>query len=635
MALRLRRLLMPLRRIEPLWRLVVRSYLALRALRAAALTPWVRLRPRRASDAEVAAALGGATPLEALSGPVLAALPTVARLERRLAALEAAERERLVASADRVLAHRFDLLGSGPRDLGGRLPWDTDFKSGRRWPAKHISGTTISYPDGSDIRIPWELSRGQHLPVLAAAHRLTGDARYLDEIGAQLRDWIARNPVELGPNWACTMDVAIRAANWVAALALCREAAAGQPWLASVLRSLLLHGRFIRGHLEWSDVRGNHYLSDVVGLLVVAALFRGEEGRLWSDWAAAELVRELDHQVNPDGTDHEASIPYHRLVTELFACGLQAADALAPGVIEQRHRSRLDDMLSFTAHYTRPDGLAPQVGDADDGRFLPLDGYGTTDHRWHGHLFEQADRSVPAVAGSAAYPDGGYYVVRRGELYLLVRCGSTGMAGRGGHSHNDQLSFELCWAGQPMVIDPGTYVYTAEPAARNLFRSTGYHSTLRVDGGEQNELRGDLLFLLPDRTRAECVAWDAAGEPAVFEGLHHGYEGLRPGALHSRRITAHTAGRVVVEDVVESAGEHELEWTFPLAPCRIEPIAGGVEAIFPAGRLRLTSADVALTACDGWYSPSYGVRVPTPFVQARRRSRAGADRTIIELEATS
>ncbi len=85
--------------------------------------------------------------------------------------------------------------------------------------------------DGSDIKVPWELSRCQHLPLLAAAHRLTGDPSYLDELGAQVDHWIAAEPRGDGANWACTMDVAIRAANWVAALAMCAESAVDAPWL--------------------------------------------------------------------------------------------------------------------------------------------------------------------------------------------------------------------------------------------------------------------------------------------------------------------------------------------------------------------------------------------------------------------
>jgi hypothetical protein len=557
-------------------------------------------RPLRAKPEEVAAALGGLDPVSALRGPVLASMPAVGRFE-----LDAGKD--VVERADAVLAHRFDLLGSGPTDLGREIDWRSDFKTGRRWPLRHGSLLRLAYGDGSDVKVPWELSRGQHLPLLAAAHRLTGERRYVDELGAQLESWIADNPPELGPNWASTMDVAIRAANWVAALALCAEHVAREAWFEPTMASLLLHGRFVRTHLEWSKARGNHYLANVVGLLPVAALYAGSgEGREWAEWAAGELVAEMEHQVRRDGTAHEASTGYHRLVTELFVCGTQAADALAPGRIPDWYRERLERMLAFVRDYTRPDGLAPQIGDADDGRFLPLGDYGA-DPRDHRHLFE---RFEPASA-SSAYPDGGYYVLRSSGLYVIVRCGDTGRHGRGGHGHNDQLAFELALNGQVLVIDPGTYVYTADPVERNRFRSTAFHSTLRIDGLEQNELRDDDLFLMADRTRAEMLASDATS----FEGRHHGF----PGAIHTRLLELH-GDELHVRDTVESAVGHELEWTFPLAP--------GAE-----DRLEISAEGIDFLREQGWYSPRYGVRVPTTFLRARRRSQPGNDVTEIVVKA--
>jgi hypothetical protein len=522
-------------------------------------------------------------------------MPTVARFEAR-------------STDPRVrplLDHRFDLLGSGPTDLGPEIDWSRDFKSGRRWPLRQSSLLRISYDEGSDVKVPWELSRFQHLPLLAA----TG---HLDEVGAQLESWIAANPVELGVNWATTMDVAIRAANWVAALAISAEAAAREPWFERTLESLLLHGRFIRSHLEWSEARGNHYLSNVVGLLPVAALFFGSrEGRDWAQWAAGQLVSEMEHQVRPDGTAHEASTSYHRLVTELFVCGTQAADALVPGFAPDSYQERLDLMLAFARDYTRPDGLAPQIGDSDDGRFLPLGDYGA-DPRDHRHLFLQADRSPEQAAGSAAYPDGGYFVLRNGALYAIVRCGDVGRHGRGGHGHNDQLSFELADARGPLVVDPGTFVYTSEPVERNRFRSTAFHATLRVGGHEQNELRTDDLFSMTDRARAEALSWDATS----FEGRHHGF----PGATHTRRIDL--AGRELrIRDTVTSPEAQALEWTFPLAP--------GADQ-----RIHLESEGLEFEPEEGWYSPRFGVREPTTFLRARRLSRPGTDVTEIVLRAS-
>jgi len=547
----------------------------------------LRVRPISVRPGELSAALGGIGAVEALRGPVSRAMPTVARFQAKT-----------TPQVEALLEHRFDLLGSGPTDLGADIDWAADFKTGRRWPLRERSLLRVSYDDGSDIKVPWELSRFQHLPLLAAAG-------HTDEVGAQLESWIAANPVQLGVNWTTTMDVAIRAANWVAALTLSADRAADEPWFERTLESLLLHGRFIRSHLEWSEARGNHYLSNVVGLLPVAALFSGgPEGSDWAQWAAAELVAEMEHQVRADGSTGEASIPYHRLVTELFVCGTQAVDALVPGSIPDWYRERLDSMLAFVRDYTRPDGLAPQVGDADDGRFLPLGDYGA-DPRDHRHLFLQAGRPWEQATASAAYPEGGYFVLRNESLYAIVRCGDVGRHGRGGHGHNDQLSFELADPRGALIVDPGTFTYTPDPAERNRFRSTAFHATLRVGGHEQNELRTDDLFAMSDGARAEALSWNDAS----FEGRHHGF----PGATHTRRVELGPR-ELRIRDTVTTSEPQELEWTVPLAP--------GAEQ-----RVEVSGDGLEFRPEPGSYSPSYGVKEPTSFLRARRPSRVGEDVT--------
>jgi hypothetical protein len=602
--------------------------LASREIQSPVRRTLLRRRPLRITGPELGRALGG-DPATILRGVTLAALPTVARFEHQLDSMEAAAKAALLDRAEVVALHSFELLGSGPTQLGAQIDWSADFKTGRRWPLQHLSRLPIVLGGGSDIKVPWELSRCQHLPLLAAAYRLTADARWLDEIASQIESWIEANPVEFGPNWACTMDVAIRASNWVATLVMIANNAVDRPWFDRALASLLLHGRFIRSHLEWAEVRGNHYLSDVAGLLVVSAAFQGcEEGRGWADFATQELAAELEHQVRADGCDHEASIPYHRLVAELLICGTQAADALRPARIGDAQRERLERMLSFTADYTRPDGLAPQVGDADDGRFLPLGDYGA-DPRSHLHLFVQAGRTYRGGHGHAAYPNGGYWIMRAGDLFVLVRCGDVGIGGLGSHAHNDALSFELTFGDQPLVIDPGSYLYTADPAARNQFRSTAFHSTLQIDGAEQNPLSEDALFAMPDRRRAEALVWSADSAQPSFEGRHHGYEILRQPATHTRRLELDVATRTLrITDRVDSLGEHRLGWTFALAPCRAEASGSTAIARFASGvRLEIEASGVDMYIDDGWMSPSYGRRVAVPFVRGRKHSKGGTDTT--------
>ena len=71
-------------------------------------------------------------------------------------------------------------------------------------------------------------------------------------------------------------------------------------------------------------------------------------------------------------------------------------------------------------------------------------------------------------------------------ITYFIDCGPIGLAGRGGHGHNDALSFEAWLEGAPLVIDRGSFVYTGSFEKRNEFRSTASHNTPSVDGEEIN-----------------------------------------------------------------------------------------------------------------------------------------------------
>ena len=336
------------------------------------------------------------------------------------------DRRSLLERADAICAHRFDLLGSGPVELGPRSTGATDFKTGRRWPLVHISQVPIVFGDGSDIKVPWELTRFQHLPLLAAAHRLTGEARYLDEIGAQL-DSLDRRATRSSSGPTGRARWTSRSAPRIGSPRSLMVAEARPPWLDRAVASLLLHGRFIRSHLEWGETRGNHYLSDIVGLLPVAALFSGgaRGPRAGGAGRARELAAEMEHQVRPDGCDHEASIPYHRLVTELFVC--RDAGGRLAGC---------------------PDAFTPRLSRAARARCCasrpPTPGP-TATRRWSATTTPAASCRSTSTAtatartctcsagragrphGHAAFPDSGYWVMRGGDLWALVRCGDVGL----------------------------------------------------------------------------------------------------------------------------------------------------------------------------------------------------------------
>jgi len=350
-------------------------------------------------------------------------------------------------AAAAAIAHVFDLLGSGPVRVsctlavpGARyhmapgeaaaaeqrarmnellpgcaheydpIDWHVDFRSGYRWDERcWFADVAYGRTPGVDVKVPWELSRFQHASALGLAYRLEphtdAGRRAPAEFRAQVVDWIAANPAGRGVNWACAMDVGLRAIGWLTGIALMQDAPeldARFRWL--VARSLHAHASHIERNLEYQrDNTGNHYLSDVVALLCIgAALPEFVDSRRWCLYGMQELASELQRQVLDDGADIEGSAAYHHLVMELFLLGTLTATRLdterraglargaqavphhnAPPLrplagqpfdlqraelFDAAHYRRLRRMADYAVALTRHDGRIAQTGDNDNGR---------------------------------------------------------------------------------------------------------------------------------------------------------------------------------------------------------------------------------------------------------------------------
>ena len=210
------------------------------------------------------------------------------------------------AEAELIVDHRVDLLGSGLVDLGENIEWSRDFKSGYSWPPVFYQDLEVTrLTDASDAKVPWELSRSHHLLTLARAAALFEEERYAQELERQLGSWLAANPTGYGINWANPMEVALRAVNWVWAVGTLEAWRPLDATLrAELTRSLQTHGRHIAANLEGTPyLRSNHYLSDLLGLLVLGSVLeRDPEAEEWRRFARSEFEEQIQSQVHDDGT---------------------------------------------------------------------------------------------------------------------------------------------------------------------------------------------------------------------------------------------------------------------------------------------------------------------------------------------
>lgn len=523
---------------------------------------------------------------------------------RQLDLLCPGELNRILDAANRALSHHVNLLGSGDVWLGERIDWHRDYKTGLGWPRDYswdVDYTNIDRP--SDVKFPWELSRLQWLIPTGQAYCLTGDDRYAAGVRDILANWMDENPPLRGVNWSCTMEIALRVLSWTWFFHVFHASTAWTEgeFRAQFLTNLYAHGQFTEHFLEFSDVNGNHCTADAAAL-VFAGLFFGDGAspKRWlrSGWNL--LCSELTRQVYPDGVDFEGSLAYHRLVLELFL--LPALYRERRGLdVDRTYRERVTAMARFTNAYSRSHGSVPLVGDADDGRALPLGGQDVNDHRyllglvgiawriqtlvdafsgsrdevfwWLGpeaaHLLPQRDQRPSCTRISQAFPSSGFFVLANDqEDHVFIDCGPVGLAGRGGHGHNDCLSFEAVLADTHWITDCGSFVYTSSYDERQAFRSTAYHNTPQVDGQEINRWSNPRCFwTLHYDAKPMVHTWETNEHYDLFCGTHSGYQRLPQPVTPRRSIVLHHASHTLVaRDEFVGQGLHCVEIPLHLAP---------------------------------------------------------------------
>ena len=507
------------------------------------------------------------------------------------------ETQQLLSQAERIVNdHSWPLLGVGETNFGDQIDWHRDPLSKFHWPLDYHADLNLLRDDGSDARVLWELNRLSHFLTLARAYAVSKDERFAAEFFDQLESWYSQNPYGMGVNWNCAMEVALRAINLLGAFHIFRHSEQfDEQKLARLLAMFDQHGNFIRQNLEFSHIAtSNHYLSDVVGLVWLGIMLPElKSARDWREFGLREMLREMDHQVLPDGADFEASTGYHRLVLELFLYTFLICRANKVE-IEERYWIRLRQMVNFVRAYLRPDGRAPLVGDTDSGQIFPLTKRAADDHLYllaigavafgdakltipnqqvpeellwtmgeAGVREFQAHQRAAEIPRSEAFPEAGVYLLRDRDLYLLFNASHAGIHGRGSHGHNDALSFEVSACGRGFIVDPGTYVYTGNLEERHRFRSTAYHSTVTIDQAEQNTTDQRLPFVIGNEAKPKVVVWETTDERDFVSAEQYGYARLAESVMHRRKVTFYKSHRYwLVEDEFDGTGEHRLDVRF-------------------------------------------------------------------------
>lgn len=568
---------------------------------------------------------------------------------------------------ENYLNHRYDILGSGwfnnactsdrkdyestiNRRILSRVSsnyaphdWYKDFKSGFVWSDKEFCKDALKWVgrvENMDIKFPWEMSRLQHLPVLALGSQ--GNSACAQEIKDQLTDFYYSNPVGIGVNWSCTMDVGIRIHNILLAVSMCQlEKDAHFDRLLSKLISE--HGNFIFSFLENKAYpNNNHYLSNLLGLISIAYFTEPTaKTKKWGLFAYNQFLKEFDQQFHADGSNFEGSSCYHALSSEIYllftAYALGFQDSMQQHILKETHSTalfskayieKLHKAGLFIRDLSFNNGELVQIGDNDSGFIFKLSNSGrmlqngsekelyeslnTGNYTPQGqdywdenmlckkHLLERFSVLFPDISTDPAendsiekqwmlsvlkgaslqpvvlnkqtqglensqdfdlsrltfkkehtfqlkkevkgdirlfnYPHFGVCGYKSSDFELIFSYADNGLHGKGGHAHNDKMSFSLAIDNQVLFSDPGTYTYHPSPDWRNYFRSTKAHNTIYVAPIEQNAWAEGRkgIFRLSNDSRCALLRFDK--EMLMGHFANDAYEHVRTITIKSSQI---------------------------------------------------------------------------------------------------
>lgn len=579
-----------------------------------------------------------------------------------------------LAAADRIVAGRLDVFALRDTDLGSPPNWNRDPKTGVEAPLSF--GKLLDYRNPrmvGDIKYLWEPNRHLHLVTLAQAYSLSSDATYFHVLRQHLESWFADCPFRMGPNWTSALEGGIRLINWSVAWQLLGgthsplfKGIQGERLRRRWLDSIHQHAQFVRGHLSLHSSANNHLIGEAAGLFIAALTWpHWPCAGAWLTEAKAILEREASLQIAPDGVSREQSTAYQQFVLDLLLLTLLAGKASGQW-FSVAYESRIETMLEYLASIMDAGGNVPMIGDADDGvvvRFTDGDvsscrsllatgavlfgrgdfklKAGVLDDKTRWLMGEKADAVFDGLSTAEArlpvrqaFSEGGYYILGcdfegENEIRLVADAGPLGYQTIAAHGHADALAFTLSVGGLEFLVDPGTFAYHTEAPWRRYFRGTAAHNTLCVDDQDQSQPGGNFMWLR--KARAACDLWTSAAEEDVFEGWQDGFMRLPDPVMHRRRIVLHKlARRIVIEDSLQMAGEHDIELFFHCSErCEADPSAEGF-ALRQGGRtvsLKLPQVEGAsvqvyhgsTAPVRGWVSRRFDQKLPAPTIAWRAR----------------
>ncbi len=446
------------------------------------------------------------------------------------------------------------------KSLGLDYDWVTNPDSGYRYDVStHWSKISTLSEKAGDIKYVWEKSRFSWLNTIVR-HDYHSKEDHSEFVIGQILDWIHHNPINCGPNYVCSQEISLRLLNWVMALTYYRESIHlnDSSW-GEIINSIYWQSRHVYSNINYSryTVRNNHAITETLTLYLMGLLFPQMPGaRKWKKKGKRWFEKEIDYQIEEDGTFIQDSMNYHRVVIQLLSVAISLAErngeTFSDAVYQKAWRA-LDFLYQCQDSES---GWLPNYGSNDGALFFPLSDADYRDYRpqldalhvlltgkslydgfmedtmWLTSGFVMKHSPLPAIRkkeGIVRFEKSGFYLIREGNCLTFMRCGNFKKQGT-----TDQLHLDIWKDGQNYLIDGGSYKYNTDPESKRYFSGTESHNTVMLGDNDQM-LKGPRFMWFYPTERISFSAVETEGE-YVFEGAVRCFRYLDNGIVVKRKV---------------------------------------------------------------------------------------------------
>lgn len=462
--------------------------------------------------------------------------------------------------------------------------WKTGFYKNIKIKTKHPKNTNVYY---SDAKVPWELSRLQHLPRLGEAFKQTMNNNYLNTFIKHLNDWIDKNSFLYGINWVCPMDVAIRAINIIHGMNYFKKDIS-KDLFDKIINSLYQHAIYLENNWELFYKNNNHYLTDLLSYFYLSLLFEDlKHFKKAKTKIFKKILKQFDEQIMQDGTCYEGSTSYHKLVTEIFILfqNLCINNQLK---LPSNFVKRLNKAKQFIKDCTDSYGNFVQIGDNDSGQIIK-----------NKKTFSETVLTV------SHYSNFGLTIIKNKDWHITYRHPTYKKTQPSGHFHQDALSITISYKGIPILVDPGTGLYTPNKKIRDKFRSYSSHNNFCIYN-EKTESQN--IFLLNKKEQTDTSQVRKINKKIEIKNY---YKQIKNKLF--RKLLFNNEDKIEIIDWIENINSNEkATWNFIFHPkieikLMTQDNLQRFKIIYNKKTLFILKSNLELKLRKSSYSSSYGI----------------------------